>query len=63
MKKDWRKHEAYDEYQYELGTECCGWDMRWENDGIGICGNCHEWAGYDEGDEKDFGEWLALNAQ
>ena len=51
--------EEIQEIQYELGSECCGYDLKYENDGIGICGNCQEWAGYisEEEIKKDRTLW------
>ena len=60
---EWKKHDLYDDYKSELGSECCDWQLHYENDDIGICGRCKEWTGRWEGDKLDFGEWLAANAQ
>ena len=37
--------------QYELGSECCGSPLLVENDGLGICRDCKEWASYISIDE------------
>jgi hypothetical protein len=52
-----KDHEQYQEYLYDMGSECCGWDLHHENDNIGICGRCREWAGYYEGCQTEFNEW------
>lgn len=52
--------EEIQEIQYQLGSECCGYNLWNENDGIGICSRCQEWAGYvsEEEIQNDRTLWL-----
>lgn len=42
-----------DDLKFELGSECCGAYLYYENDDIGICGACKEWSNYNDITEEN----------